>query len=54
MKTSINLPSDLVDRVKAYNAKHPDQPISISGVSIQALEKKLADIEVWVSYQKSN
>jgi len=46
MKTSINLPDEMVDRVQAYNKKHPDQPISVSGVCKQALEIKLREVEV--------
>ena len=45
MKTSISLPDSLVERVTAYNRQHPDQPISVSGVSRQALEKKLLEVE---------
>ena len=45
MKTSINLPDDFVNRVHVYNSKHPDQPISVSGVCKQALEIKLQEVE---------
>jgi len=45
MKTSINLPDKLVGRVQAYNRKHLDQPISVSGVCRQALEIKLQEVE---------
>lgn len=45
MKTSINLPEKMVNRVQAYNRKHPDQPISVSGVCRQALEIKLQEVE---------
>jgi len=45
MKTSISLPDDIVIRVTAYNRHHPDQPISVSGVCKQALEKKLDEVE---------
>jgi len=44
MKTSINLPDDLVGRVQVYNRKHQDQPISVSGVCRQALEIKLQEV----------
>jgi len=45
MKTSISLPDALIFRVNVYNKSHPDQPISVSGVSRQALEKKLDEVE---------
>ena len=49
MKTSINLPDKLVERVQTYNRKHQDQPISVSGVARQALEIKLQEVEGFVS-----
>lgn len=45
MKTSVNISSEVLDRVNAYNRKHPDQKIVRSGVCQIALEKKLAEVE---------
>lgn len=45
MKTSINLPDDLVEQVRTYNYGHPDQPISVSGVAQRALRQKKIEVE---------
>ena len=33
MKTSINIPDDVLKRVKKHNASHPDKSINVSGVT---------------------
>ena len=45
MKTSVNIPSDLIERVKEYNRKNPDLKIVVSGVCRVAIEKKLSEVE---------
>lgn len=41
MKTSISLPSDLVQKIKRFNEAHRDRPINVSGVCQNALETVL-------------
>jgi hypothetical protein len=43
MKSSIDIPADLMNRVKEYNQIHKDRPINVSGVVEMALELILAD-----------
>ena len=45
MKTSLNIPEDLVKGIRAYNRKHPDKKIVMSGVATQALRKKFDEAE---------
>ena len=45
MKTSISLPDSLVDRVTEYNRRHPGDKIIVSGICVEALEKKLDEVE---------
>lgn len=44
MKTSVELPDDLLEKVKKYNKTHPNRPINVSGVCRLALEKEIEDI----------
>ena len=37
----ITLPEDLIEKVEAHNAKHPEKPISYSGTCKKALEEVL-------------
>ncbi len=41
MKTSIELPDDLITKVKEYNKTHVNRPINVSGVCRIALEQEL-------------
>ena len=45
MKTSVNIPSDLIERVKEYNRKNPGLKIVMSGVCRAAIEEKLLQVE---------
>ena len=45
MKTSVNLPEELVMWYKNYNTLHPDHPLSISGICRLAMEQKKVEIE---------
>jgi len=45
MKTSVSLPDAMVARVIAYNRRHPGDKIVVSGVCMEALEKKLSEVE---------
>ncbi len=38
MKTSIELPDDLMRRIREYNKTHANRPINVSGVCRIALE----------------
>jgi hypothetical protein len=41
MKTSINLPPELLEKVRKHNEEHQDIPINVSGVCRLALEATL-------------
>jgi len=45
MKTSMELPDKLMQRIKKYNEGHQNRPINVSGVCRIALEKELLDNE---------
>lgn len=42
MKTSINLPNNLVSEIQIWNKENPDKQIGISGTCRKALEGALA------------
>jgi hypothetical protein len=41
MKTSIELPTELIIKVKEFNKVHENRPINVSGVCRMAIEKEL-------------
>lgn len=41
MKTSIELPEDLIIKVRKYNQAHANRPINVSGVCRIAIEQEL-------------
>lgn len=41
MKTTIDVPDELHDRIKKYNKLHQNSPINVSGTCRIALEKEL-------------
>ncbi len=41
MKTSIELPDELLNRVREFNKTHSDRPINVSAVCRIAIEKAL-------------
>ncbi len=42
MKTSIELPDDLLQKVREFNKTHSDRPINVSAVCRLAIEKALS------------
>ena len=45
MKSSVSLPDALKDRLTEYNRRHPGDKIIVSGICVEALEKKLDEVE---------
>lgn len=43
MKTSIELPELLLNRVREYNKTHANRPINVSGVCRIAIERELRE-----------
>lgn len=43
MKTSINIPTMLIEQIKAHNLENPEREINRSGVCRKALQKALDD-----------
>jgi len=43
MKTSINLPDGLLDRVKTHNRLHPEKCINVSGLTAKELSRVLGE-----------
>ncbi len=41
MKTSIELPDELIIKVREYNKAHANRPINVSGVCRIAIEQEL-------------
>ncbi len=46
MKTSIELPEELLTKVREFNKLHPDRPINVSAVCRMAIEKALEKAQV--------
>ena len=45
VKTSIDIPHELMERIYEYNKKHPDQPVKIGPTCVIALELKMDQVE---------
>lgn len=43
MKTSVNLPENLISEIRNWNKEHPEKQIAISGTSRKALETALKE-----------
>lgn len=51
MKSSIEIPGHLLDQIKEYNEKNPDDKINVSAECRKALKQKLSDVGVKVPGQ---
>lgn len=45
MITSVNIPDELKIRIKKYNMRHADMPMSVSGICVKALREKIDMLE---------
>ena len=45
MKTSFEIPDDLIFSIREFNKKNPDRPINMSGVCRKALKESLHKAE---------
>ena len=52
MKTSINLPDELVIKIRKFNHDHPEKMINMSGVCRKSLEEAFKNADDKISGKK--